>query len=176
MVSHQDIILEQESGQFSSLQELQNPEGDLFLRFFIASGQEFALPAQEIREVLALSPEQITPIPNISPILMGVLNLRGQVVWVTDIGQFLGHTKPLDTDSQEISIIAIESQDITVGLAVDKVMGMDWLDSDKLSLSLSASDNMAPFLKGEWVLNNGANPYLRLLDSEAILRSARWAT
>lgn len=175
MASHQDILIEQESSQLSGLQELQNPEGDLFLRFFIESGQEFALPAQGIREVLALAPDQITLIPNVSPVLMGVLNLRGQVIWVTDIGQFLGHTKPLDTDCQEISIIAIESQDITVGLAVDKVMDMDWLDADKLSPSLSASDNMAPFLKGEWALGD-SNQYLRLLDPEAILRSARWAT
>ncbi|WP_299415010.1 chemotaxis protein CheW [Acaryochloris sp. IP29b_bin.148] len=175
MVSHQDIVAGQEASQLSGLQELQNPEGDLFLRFFIESGQEFALPAQGIREVLALTPDQITLIPNVSPVLMGVLNLRGQVVWVTDIGQFLGHTKPLDTDCQEISIIAIESQEITVGLAVDKVMGMDWLDADKLNPSLSASDNMAPFLKGEWILSE-ANQYLRLLDPEAILRSARWAT
>jgi len=175
MTSHQDIVVEQDASQLSSLQELQNPEGDLFLRFFIESGQEFALPAQGIREVLALAPDQITPIPNVSPVLMGVLNLRGQVVWVTDIGQFLGHTKPLDTDCQEISIIAIESQDITVGLAVDKVMDMDWLDADQLSPALSVSDNMAPFLRGEWALGD-TNQYLRLLDPEAILRSARWAT
>lgn len=175
MVSHQDIVADTDTNQLSNLQELQNPEGDLFLRFFIESGQEFALPAQGIREVLALAPDQITPIPNVSPVLMGVLNLRGQVVWVTDIGQFLGHPKPLDTDCQEISIIAIESQEITVGLAVDKVMDMDWLDADRLSPSLSAPDNMAPFLKGEWIINE-SEQYLRLLDPEAILRSARWAT
>lgn len=175
MVSHQNLVVETDSEQLSGLQELQNPEGDLFLRFYIESGQEFALPAQGIREVLALTPDQITPIPNVSPVLMGVLNLRGQVVWVTDIGQFLGHTKPLDTDCQEISIIAIESNEIIVGLAVDKVMDMDWLDADKLSPSLSAPDNMAPFLKGEWALS-GTQEYLRLLDPEAILRSARWAS
>ncbi|WP_299491505.1 chemotaxis protein CheW [Acaryochloris sp. IP29b_bin.137] len=175
MVSHQNIVVETtDSDQLSGLRELSNPEGDLFLRFYIESGQEFALPAQGIREVLALAPDQITPIPNVSPVLMGVLNLRGQVVWVTDIGQFLGHTKPLDTDCQEISIIAIESNEIIVGLAVDKVMDMDWLDAEKLSPSLSASDNMAPFLRGEWALST--NQFLRLLDPEAILRSARWAS
>lgn len=175
MVSHQNIVVETDSDQLSGLQELHNPEGDLFLRFYIESGQEFALPAQGIREVLALAPDQITPIPNVSPVLMGVLNLRGQVVWVTDIGQFLGHAKPLDTDCQEISIIAIESNDIIVGLAVDKVMDMDWLDAEKLTPSLGAPDNMAPFLKGEWELSE-TNQYLKLLDPEAILRSARWAS
>ena len=175
MVSHQNIVSETDSDQLSSLRKLNNPEGDLFLRFYIESGQEFALPAQGIREVLALTPDQITPIPNVSPVLIGVLNLRGQVVWVTDIGQFLGHTKPLDTDCQEISIIAIESNEIIVGLAVAKVMDMDWLDAETLSPPLSAPDNMTPFLKGEWDLND-ANGYLRLLDPEAILRSARWAS
>lgn len=176
MVSHSNLSTTQESAALPGLQELQNPEGELFLRFFIAGNQEFALPAADIREVLALTPDQITPIPNISPVLMGVFNLRGQVIWVTDIGQFLGHSKPLDTDCQEISIIAIESQDITVGLTVEKVAGMEWLDAERLRLSVDASDNMAPFLKGEWSLGDSSNLSLRLLDPLAILRSARWAS
>ena len=129
-----------------------------------------------IREVLSLTPDQITPVPNVSPLLMGLLNLRGQVVWVTDIGQFLGDPKPLNTDRPEISIIAIEAQEVLVGLAVDRVMGMDWLEEEHLNLSPNAPDAMAPFLKGEWQLDPAGGQPLRLLDPVAILRSARWAT
>lgn len=176
MFSSPEILAEQSPEVLPDLQDLQQPEGDLYLRFFVESGQEFALPATGIREVLSLVPDQITTIPNVSPLLIGVLNLRGQVVWVTDIGQFLGDAHPLQTDRAEIPIITIENQDVLVGLAVNRVAGVDWLDTEQLDLAAHVPDNMAPFVTGEWPLDANANQHLRLLDPIAILRSARWAT
>jgi purine-binding chemotaxis protein CheW len=159
---------------FSNFEPLQTPEGDLYLRFFIESGNEFAIPAMGIREVLAIAPEQITLVPNVSPLVMGVLNFRGQVIWVSDIGQFLGGTRLLNIERTEISVIVIEAQDIMVGLAVERVRGMEWLSLDKLEpLSNSTNDSMSPFLKGEW--SQLTEQPLQLLDPLSILRSARWA-
>ncbi|AKG22476.1 chemotaxis protein CheW [Calothrix sp. 336/3] len=171
--------------------QVESPEGELHLRFFIPSQQEFALPATGIREVIELSPDRITPIPNASPLLLGTLNLRGRVIWVADLGQFLGEVMALNTDRAEISVIAIEEQDTIVGLAVDEIGGMDWLDVQYLMAPNSVPDTMTPFLRGEWLLDGSKNtrqsqqkglafpgnsPHcLRLLDQMAILRSARWA-
>jgi purine-binding chemotaxis protein CheW len=158
-------------GSFSTPQ---NPEGDLYLRFFVESGEEFALAAMGIREVLSIAPEQITPVPNVSPLLMGVLNFRGQVIWVSDVGQFLGGMRLLNTERTEIPIIVIESQDIMVGLAGERVRGMEWLNLDTLTpSSIHTTDSMTPFLKGEW--QGISEKPLRLLDPASILRSARWA-
>ncbi|NCJ08244.1 chemotaxis protein CheW [Synechococcales cyanobacterium C] len=179
MLSSPDYLTDTEmsnSESFSELQALQQPEGELYLRFFVSSGYEFALPATGIREVLSIAPDLITSVPNTSPILMGVFNLRGQVVWIADVGQFLGEAQPINTDRAEISVVAVESQDILVGLAVDQVTGMDWLSPDQLSLSTQAPDQVAPFLKGEWEMAEAAYQRLWLLDPVAILRSARWAT
>ena len=154
---------------------VESPEGELNLRFFIPSHQEFALPATGIREVIELSPDRITPIPNASPLLLGTLHLRGRVIWVADLGQFLGDTTPLNTDRAEISVIAIEEQDTIVGLAVEEIGGMDWLDVQHLIAPTNVPDTMAPFLKGEWLIDAEKNLCLRLLDQMAILRSARWA-
>jgi len=151
------------------------PEGELHLRFYISSGQEFALPATGIREVIEPPPDRITPIPNASGLLLGTLNWRGRVIWVADLGQFLGEITPLNTDRQEIPVIAIEEQDTMVGLAVEKIFGMQWLDVQNLIAPTDVPDSMAPFLRGEWLLNNEKQQRLRLLDQMAILRSARWA-
>jgi purine-binding chemotaxis protein CheW len=165
------------SGQDHFRPELQveSPEGELCLRFFIPSQQEFALLATGIREVIELSPDRITPIPNVTPLLLGTLNLRGRVIWVADLGQFLGEATPLNTDRAEISVIAIEEQDTIVGLAVEGIGGMDWLDIQHLMALTNVPDTMAPFLRGEWLLDAKKNQCLRLLDQTAILRSARWA-
>ncbi len=84
---------------------------------------------------------------------MGTLNLRGRVIWVADLGQFLGEASALNTDRAEISVIAIEEQETIVGLAVEEIGGMDWLDVQNLMPSTNVPDTMAPFLRGGQRIN-----------------------
>ena len=175
MVSNLD--LDQDNGQDISpeMEALQTPEGELYLRFHLPSQEEFALPAIAIREVMQQSPDRITPIPNASPLLLGTLNLRGQVIWVADLGQFLGNTVPLRTDRPEIPVIAVEEQDTLLGLAIDQLGDMEWLNIEELQAPNNVADHIAPYVQGEWLREN-THQVLRLLDQVAILRSARWAT
>jgi purine-binding chemotaxis protein CheW len=175
MIGSPDFLTGRGQDQAPELQQLDSPEGELHLRFFVASGEEFALPASGIREVISSPPDRITPIPNVSPLLLGTLNIRGRVIWVADLGQFLGETTPLSTDRAEISVIAIEDQDMMLGLAIERIIGMDWLDIEEIQMPTSIPDGMAPFLRGEWAVGKEGNQFLRLLDQVAILRSARWA-
>ncbi|HIK05078.1 MAG TPA: purine-binding chemotaxis protein CheW [Trichormus sp. M33_DOE_039] len=175
MVSKPDFLNGNGQDHFRPELQVESPEGELHLRFYIPSHQEFALPATGIREVMEMSPDRITPIPNASPLLLGTLNLRGRVIWVADLGQFLGEATPLNTDKAEISVIAVQEQDTIVGLAVEAIGGMDWLDVQNLMPPTNIPDTMTPFLRGEWLLDSKNNQCLRLLDQMAILRSARWA-
>ncbi len=175
MVGSSDFLTGRGYDQAADIQELETPEGELYLRFYVPSGNEFALPAIGIREVIQQAPDRITPIPNVSPLLLGTLNVRGQVIWVADLGQFLGDANPLNTDRSEIPVIAIEDQDAMLGLAVDRLLDMDWLDVEELNPMPKSNvpDSMAPFLRGEWLYEESGK-VLRLLDQAAILRSARW--
>jgi purine-binding chemotaxis protein CheW len=148
----------------------------LHLRFYLPSSDEFALPATAIREVMQQSPERITPIPNTSPLMLGTMNLRGQVIWVADLGQFLGDQGNLNTDRVEIPVIAIEDQETLLGLAIDRLGEMEWLDVEQLQIAADVPDSIAPYVQGEWKLDGEIQQILRLLDHVAILRSARWAT
>jgi purine-binding chemotaxis protein CheW len=175
MVGNPDFLTGTGQDQAPEFQELESPEGELHLRFFVPSGNEFALPATGIREVISPSPDRITAIPNASSLLLGTLNVRGRVIWVSDLGQFLGDVAGLNTDRPEIPIIAVEDQDTMLGLAIDRIVGMDWLDVDQFQMPSNVPDSMAPFLRGEWLIDKDSNQFLRLLDQVAILRSARWA-
>lgn len=164
---------QEEAASFQDL--VQNPEGDLHLRFFLESKVEFALPALGIREVLSIASDQITPVPNVSPFLLGILNLRGQVVWVADIGQFLGEPKPISIDQGELSVIVVESGDMMLGLAVASVRGMEWLNAEALRPSSQVNESIKPFLLGEWGASSVNEQPLQLIDPEAIVKSTRWA-
>ena len=164
----------------SPFQTLEALEGELHLRFYLPSQEEFALPAIAIQEVMQQSPERITPIPNASPLLLGTINLRGQVVWVADLGRFLGNNVNLNTDRTEIPVIAVEDQDTILGLAIESLGNMEWLDTDNLESATDVPDHIAPYVQGEWHLPSAEDvdeppQILRLLDYVALLRSARWA-
>ncbi|MEO0488227.1 MAG: CheW domain-containing protein [Cyanobacteria bacterium P01_A01_bin.123] len=175
MVGNPDFQTGRGQDQAPELQELETPEGELHLRFFVASGDEFALPATGIRRIIEQPPDRITPVPNVSPLLLGTLNEQGRVIWVADLGQFLGYSKQLNTDRSEIPVIAVEDQGTMLGLAVNQIVGTEWLDVEEVHLSRNYPDTMAPFLKGEWIVASESDRTLRLLDQIAILRSARWA-
>lgn len=173
MVGNPDFNIGSEAAEF---QEIQTPLGELYLRFYISSGDEFALPATGIREVIEAGSEEITPIPNVSPFLLGTLNLRGRVIWVADLGQLLGDSSALKTDRSEIPVIAAEDSDIILGLAVDRIGDTDWLDVKSLSKPTSMTETMKPFLLGEWVFGEASQKILRLLDQREILRPKHWAS
>lgn len=156
------------------LQQLEIREGELHLRFYVTPSQELALSAAVVREVISAPIDRITPIPNASSLLLGTINLRGRVIWVADLGQLLGEPTAVNTERSEIPVIAIEEQETLVGLAVDQVVGMEWLDVEAMQPLTQVSDGMAPFLKGEWALNEQTHRCLRLLDQQAILQSERW--
>ncbi|PIG92733.1 chemotaxis protein CheW [Gloeocapsopsis sp. IPPAS B-1203] len=176
MVGNLELLTSSTPEQASTqLQELERPEGELHLRFYLTSGQELAFSAMAIREVLSAPPDRITPIPNASPLMLGTLNLRGRVLWVADLGQFLGETSAVNTDRAEIPIIAVEDQETIVGLAVEQIVGMEWLDVEAIQQPTATTDSINPYLRGEWLLGDRTHQCLRLLDQKAILRSNRWA-
>jgi len=176
MVSNPELYTESSLDLSLDIQPLENPEGELHLRFYLPSGEACAFPATGIAEVMQQTPDQIASIPNASPLLLGTINLRGKVIWVADLGQFLGDSGVLKTDRPTIPVIAIEEQEQILGLAISSIGEMDWLDVEQLSISQTPSDSMAPFVQAQWQPEPENSLIVNLLDPAKILRSARWAT
>lgn len=162
----------QQRQHLTEFQDLENKEGELYLRFYVASEREFALPATVVREVISAPLDRITPIPNAPYALLGTLNLRGRVIWVADLGYFLNEPNALNTERAEISVIAVEQQDIMVGLAVDRIVGMEWLEAEEIQQN--NSDSTTGFVQGEWMLDELSSKSLQLLDQKAIIQSGLW--
>ncbi len=150
-------------------------EGELCLRFDVPSGNEFALAASGVREVMSVYLDRITPIPNASPFFLGTYNWRGQVIWVADLGQFLGDQVLVNTDISEISILIVEEQELVMGFAVHTVANTEWLNvNQNLSAEREIPAAMKAFVKGVYATSGSDTQELRLLDQVAILRSTHW--
>lgn len=105
---------------------LQSP-GRLYLRCTI--GENSALiEVTGIDECLLLEAERITPIPQMPPYVMGLMNSRQRVFFVIDLPQFFGFT-PLPSSSRRYHILVTErttsSHDSSfLGLAVNRIEGI----------------------------------------------------
>lgn len=83
--------------------------------FFLA-GQEFALPADHVREVVGM-PERITPIPLSPACLEGIFTLRGAAIPLLNLGRIFDPAAPAASSEQRVAIVDVD--DIQVGLVFD---------------------------------------------------------
>jgi purine-binding chemotaxis protein CheW len=82
---------------------------------FMLGGDEFALPALCIREVVNF-PERMTSVPLSPSYLEGMFTLRGSVIPVVNLGRLFDPVAPAAEASNKIAII--DYQDVQVGLLV----------------------------------------------------------
>jgi purine-binding chemotaxis protein CheW len=176
MVFNLDISSEIEAVPEIIDPQIEQREGELCLTFFVPSGKKFALPAFGVREVISTIADRITPIPNASPFLLGTYNWRGQVIWIADLGQFLGDTVLVNTDRTEVSILVVEEQETVMGFAIRSVANTEWLNIKNMTAAQDLPDSMLSLVKGRYILANEEDGFLHLLDQIAILSSARWAS
>lgn len=152
--------------------------GDRYLACYLFPNLKVMLPVQKLMEVMTKSVELITPIPHMSPWVMGVYNWRGDALWVLDIAHLFGLTpwyqQSVPTAHHNILIIRKDTQPNSelaqncLGIVVTKVQDLKILDSQEVrppSTAL-ATPELAPFLQGYWLDEKGE--MLACIDVDAI--------
>jgi purine-binding chemotaxis protein CheW len=174
MVLNLDFLTSEETTNNPAV-DIGSRDGELCLRFDVPSGNEFALAASGVREVMSVYLDRITPIPNASPFFLGTYNWRGQVIWVADLGQFLGDQILVNNDRTEVSILIVEDQELVMGFAVHTVANTEWLNvNQNLATDRELPAAMSAFVKGVYATSGTDTQELRLLDQVAIMRSSHW--
>ncbi len=84
-------------------------DDDKYLTFEV-SGQAYGLTTKRVREVVPHAP--VSPVPDVPPFLLGVTNLRHEVIPVVDLQLLFGDEEPTDIDSRTCFIIGMfQSED-----------------------------------------------------------------
>lgn len=82
--------------------------------------ERFVASRNEVREVLML-PDEITRVPGAKRWMLGVANLRGHLLPLTDLKLLLGSGRtPLKRLAR---VISVNHRDVPAGLVVDEVLG-----------------------------------------------------
>ncbi|HLW25014.1 MAG TPA: chemotaxis protein CheW [Steroidobacteraceae bacterium] len=87
---------------------------------FRMGGETFLVAREETREVLGY-PTMITRIPGAKSWVRGLANVRGQLLPMLDLRQFLGSGST--TPGRNTRVIVVNHRDIPAGLIVDEVLG-----------------------------------------------------
>lgn len=132
------------------------------------SGRTFGIPMDNVHEIQRLP--KVTFLPGVPDWILGVTNLRGNVVSVVDLQELL---QLPETDAPAISKRLVMSHslvdDIATGLVVDRVVGIRNVPKSKtLKPTSPVDDRVATFLSGVFELDENL---VALLDIDKLLLS-----
>lgn len=138
----------------SSVQTSQQQSLQQFLRLQLPGKVQAMVQTQQLTEILSLDISQVIPISDSGPAMMGVSNWRGEVLWLLDLGCWLG-LEPLYTQSLrlgKLNVVVIQYLGKTLGLGVEQVEQMIWCDPSQIQTSVEPdlSPELAACLQGYW--------------------------
>lgn len=163
------------------LPELFNPQpvsGEQFLRIQLSPELIIAISLSWVEETLLVSPQQITPIPNMPSHVLGLMSAKGQAFWGVNLAQLMKLPLVLaPSQYHEVVVIRTLPGDITeevassddalfLGLVVPKILGsIRFTLEDIVSPETEVDANLHPYLSGQVVVNGQT---ILVLSAEAI--------
>lgn len=142
-----------------------------YIGFRLSEHRRAALVGQQLKEVLNLSPGDIVPIPDMPSAVMGIGSWHGDVLWLVDLGYFLGlpPLAPRRLSRPRYSVMIVHHQDQTLGLVVDQIEQIIWCDPDETPTpALELEQPLAKFSQG--YCRQGDQPWL-ILDIDSIIET-----
>lgn len=132
-------------------------------------GEEtYGINVMQVQEVLRHT--EIAPVPGAPEYVLGIINLRGNVVTVIDTRARFGLEPTELTDNTRIVII--ESEEQVVGILVDSVAEVVYLRSSEIDSAPNVgTEESAKFIQG---VSNRDGQLLILVDLNKLLSDEEW--
>ena len=113
---------------------------------------------------------RLTYVPNVPPWVSGVTNLRGEILAVLNLKQFLGLEEGDDQGEGRLLVTRTAGEEVTAGVVVDEVNGVATFTRDQLrSPTAPVRDQTAPYLLGTHQVDDRL---LVVLDLDKLLTSS----
>ncbi|MGB3615444.1 MAG: chemotaxis protein CheW [Elainellaceae cyanobacterium] len=142
--------------------------GNAHLKFYLTEDMPAIFAMRYIQEVVVLPTQRLTPMPNMHPAMLGLMNRRSRVLWVVDLARLIG-LPHLDAMTQNYSLILIQVGHVALGLAVHHLDGMISFKKEDIQSPIGrVTTELIPYIRG-CVLQN--KEITMVLDVEAISQS-----
>lgn len=151
-------------------QNNEQTEQDQILQWvtFRLAGETYGINVMQVREVLKHT--DIAPVPGAPSYVMGIINLRGNVVTVIDTRMRFG--LPDKEISSQSRVVIIECEKQVIGILVDSVAEVVYLYSSEIETPPNVgNDDTAKFIQG---VCNRDSELLILVDLNKLLNDNEW--
>ncbi|MCE9686719.1 MULTISPECIES: chemotaxis protein CheW [Shewanella] len=136
---------------------------------FKLDNETYGINVMQVQEVLRYS--DIAPVPGAPYYVLGIINLRGNVVTVIDTRTRFGLPSAEIDDSSRIVIIEAEKQ--VIGILVDSVAEVVYLRRSEIDNAPNVgTEESAKFIQG---VSNRDDELLILVDLDKLLSDEEWA-
>jgi twitching motility protein PilI len=144
-------------------------QGDAYLKFQLTPEIWAVLAMEHVQEVLSLPAHRLTPMPNLSAWVLGLINWRSRILWVIDLAQLLAVSR-LEANCQQYSLLLIRVGEIALGLAVGQMGNITSLPATDIQAPpADIGPGLVPYLQG-CVLQE--QDILLVLEAKAIAQSS----
>jgi purine-binding chemotaxis protein CheW len=114
------------------------------LEFHLAY-EKYGIESTYVREVCPL--RELTPLPCTPPFVLGIVNMRGEIISVINLKRFFDLPETAITDMNKI--IIVYSTEMSFGILADNVLGVYSISQNELQPSLPTLTGIrAEYLKG----------------------------
>ncbi|MFT6389548.1 MAG: purine-binding chemotaxis protein CheW [Cellvibrionaceae bacterium] len=136
---------------------------------FRLAGETYGINVMQVQEVLRYT--EIAPVPGAPGYVLGIINLRGNVVTVIDTRNRFGLESGEMTDNTRIVIIETEGH--VIGILVDSVAEVVYLRQSEVETAPNVgNDENAKFIQGVCHKND---ELLILIELNKLLTHTEWA-
>lgn len=136
---------------------------------FKLDNETYGINVMQVQEVLRYT--EIAPVPGAPDYVLGIINLRGNVVTVIDTRSRFGLNSVEVDDSTRIVIIEAEKQ--VIGILVDSVAEVVYLRRSEIDNAPNVgTEESAKYIQG---VSNRDNELLILVDLDKLLSDDEWA-
>ena len=130
--------------------------------------ETYGINVMQVQEVLRYS--EIAPVPGAPNYVLGIINLRGNVVTVIDTRLRFGLPTTEVTDNTRVVIIESEKQ--VIGILVDSVAEVVYLKKSEIDTAPNVgTDESSRFIQG---VSNRDGELLILVDLDKMLTDDEW--
>lgn len=135
---------------------------------FKLCGETYGINVMQVQEVLRHT--EIAPVPGAPSYVLGIINLRGNVVTIIDTRNRFGLEDGEMTDHTRI--VVIESENHTAGILVDAVAEVVYLRESEIETPPNVGkDDSSKFIQG---VCNKDDELLILIDLDKLLSDKEW--
>jgi len=122
---------------------------------FVLDGVKLVTAMEEVRELLPY-PESVTRVPGTRNWMLGLANIRGELLPIVDLQQFMGSAPvPLN---ERCRVLVIRNRGASTGLLVSSVLGMRHLPLEKQIADADFEGVLGQYVYDVFALEDGVWP------------------